>query len=153
MKTVFKAWKTSRLLIANYFEKYNLEQLNHIPEGFNNNLIWNIGHIVVIQQRLAYEGAGLDPHVSAEYFEKYQGGTKPDGKATQQEVDELKELLKSLAEQTEVDFDNVILQSQPYKERTTGSGFHLSSIQDALEFNNYHEAMHLGAMMAIRKFV
>ncbi|WP_422361028.1 DinB family protein [Reichenbachiella sp.] len=153
MEALLKAWRTSRAVIATYFEKYDLKQLNHIPEGFNNNLIWNIGHIVVIQQRLAYEGAGLDPHVSTEYFEKYQGGTKPDGKTTQQEVDELKQLLKSLVEQTEADFNNGLLQTRPYKERTTGTGFHLSSIQDALEFNNYHEAMHLGTMMAIRKFV
>lgn len=153
MKIVFKAWKTSRAIIEQYFENYDLKQLNHIPQGFSNNLIWNIGHIVVIQQRLAYEGAGLDPHVSFEYFDKYQGGTKPDGKTTQQEVDKLKQLLKSLVEQTETDFNNGVLQTQPYKERTTGTGFHLYSIQDALEFNNYHEALHLGAMMAIRKIV
>ncbi len=153
MEATFKTWKTSRALLVKYLDDYSLTQLNYIPKGFNNNLIWNIGHIVVIQQRLAYEGAGLAPHVSSEYFEQYQGGTKPEGKATQQEVDELKQLLKSLVEQTEADFNNGVLQSQSYKERTTGTGFHLSSIQDALEFNNYHEAMHLGAMMAIRKFV
>lgn len=153
MKSVFKTWKTSRSLIERYLDNYSLEQLNLIPEGFNNNLIWNIGHIVVIQQRLAYEGVGQLPHVSAAYFEKYQGGTKPDGKATQQEIDELKQLLNVMVEQTEADFNNGVLQTQPYKERTTGTGFHLSSIEDALEFNNYHEALHLGAMMAIRKFV
>ena len=153
MEATFKTWKTSRALLTKYLDEYTLAQLNHIPDGFNNNLLWNIGHIIVIQQRLAYEGAGLEPHVSTEYFGKYQGGTKPDGKATQQEVDELKQLLNALVEQTEVDFNIGVLQTQPYKERTTGTGFHLSSVEDALEFNNYHEALHLGAMMAIRKFV
>lgn len=40
-----------------------------------------------------------------------------------------------------------------YKERTTGTGFHLSSIDDAFECNNYHEGMHLGYLLSIRKFV
>ncbi|MDW3208397.1 MAG: DinB family protein [Reichenbachiella sp.] len=151
MKTVFKAWKTSRSLTANYFEKYNLEQLNHVPEGFNNNLIWNLGHIIVAQQGLIYKGSGLKTYISAELTARYQPGTKPDGKTSQEEVNELKELLGSLIENTEEDFEKGIFQT--YKERTTGTGFHLSSIEDAFEFNNYHEALHLGAMMAIRKFV
>jgi hypothetical protein len=32
-----------------------LEQLNKIPEGYNNNLIWNIAHVVVVQQMLVYK--------------------------------------------------------------------------------------------------
>jgi len=34
---------------------FSLEQLNKIPEGFNNNLIWNIAHCVVTQQLLCYK--------------------------------------------------------------------------------------------------
>ena len=30
-----------------------------------------------------------------------------------------------------------------YSERTTGIGFHLASIRDAFECNNYHEGLHL----------
>ncbi|SMD34654.1 DinB superfamily protein [Reichenbachiella faecimaris] len=151
MEAQFKAWKTSRSLIAQYFEKYDLEQLNQIPEGFNNNLIWNLGHIIVAQQGLIYKGSGLDPYISQELSARYQPGTKPEAKVKQQEVDELRGLLTSLIDKTESDFKKGIFKS--YKERTTATGFHLASIEDAFEFNNYHEALHLGAMMAIRKFV
>ena len=54
MNTLFKSIKRSREIYASYIENYTLEQLNHIPEGLRNNLIWNIGHIIVSQQRLAY---------------------------------------------------------------------------------------------------
>lgn len=151
MESVFKTWKTSRKLYLKYFEKYTLEQLNKVPEGFNNNLIWNIGHIIVAQQALIYKGSNLNGYISDELFGLYKPGTKPTRIITENEVKELKTLLTSMIEKTEVDFYNGNFKT--YNERTTGTGFHLSSVSDAFEFNNYHEGMHLGYMMSIRKFI
>jgi hypothetical protein len=63
----------------------------------------------------------------------------------------LKELLISLIEKTETDFYN--LKFFKFNEKMTGTGFHLDSLKEALEFNNYHEGLHLGFMINIRKFV
>jgi hypothetical protein len=41
------------------------DQLNTIPEGYSNNLIWNIAHIVV-QQMLVYKLSGLPMMISDE---------------------------------------------------------------------------------------
>jgi len=46
-----------------YFDNYTLEQLNKIPEGFSNNLIWNIGHIIVTQQVLIYKLSNLQGYI------------------------------------------------------------------------------------------
>ena len=54
-------------------------------------------------------------------------------------------------EQTKTDFGAGKFQN--YTEYTTGTGFHLASTKEAIEFNNYHEALHLGFMMNIRKFI
>lgn len=40
----------NRKLLESILENYSLKQLNMIPKGFSNNLIWNIGHIIVTQQ-------------------------------------------------------------------------------------------------------
>ena len=50
MESSFKVWTVNRNILLGYFDKFNLEQLNTIPKGFNNNLIWNLGHIMVVQQ-------------------------------------------------------------------------------------------------------
>ena len=38
MQATFKIWETNRKLHLEFLEKYTLEQLNKIPEGFKNNL-------------------------------------------------------------------------------------------------------------------
>lgn len=149
--SIFKAWKTSRQLYAGYFDQYTLEQLNKVPPGFNNNLIWNIGHIIVAQQSLVYKTSNLEMHIPVELFDRYKPGTKPTGSVEQTEVDGLRSLLTSLIAQTETDLSNG--KFVEFNERMTGTGFHLGSLQDAFEFNNYHEGLHLGCMMSIRKFV
>ena len=70
-----------------------MEQLNKVPEGFSNNLIWNIGHIVVVQQMLVYKLSGLNMMISDEMVEKYKKGTRPEEPVGQTEIDEIKKLL------------------------------------------------------------
>jgi len=150
MEATFKIWETSRNIYLKIIENYSLEQLNKIPEGFSNNLAWNLGHIIVSQQGLVYRLSGLPINISVEMMEKYKNGSKPTA-TTQEEIDELKVLLFSLLNKTKEDYSNGKFTS--YNEYTTGTGFYLANIKDAMEFNNYHEGIHLGFMMNIRKFV
>ena len=142
---------TSRNMVSKYFENYTLEQLNKIPEGFTNNLIWNIGHIVVTQQILVYKLSGLPVMVSDEMIEKYKKGTKPEQDATQDEVDEIKSLLFKTIEKTKEDYNNGLFKN--YNEYPTSTGFVLTSAEGAMNFNNFHEGIHIGVMMSIRKLV
>lgn len=151
METAFRITETSRKVLLGFLEKYSIEELNKIPEGFRNNLIWNIGHIIVVQQLLVYKLSGLQPMISNEMIEKYQKGTKPEHNVTQEEVDEIKVLLFSTLEKTKQDFAENIFQN--YLEFTSMSGFTMKSTANAIEFNNYHEAVHTGIMMQIRKFI
>jgi hypothetical protein len=151
MEITFKIWRTNRNLYLDFFDKYTVEQLNKIPVGFSNNLIWNIGHIIVAQQGLIYKSSDLQGYLSQELFELYKPGTKPTGKTSENEIKELKKLLISLIEKTETDFYKG--EFSIYNERTTSTGFHLGSLKEALEYNNYHEGLHFGLMMNIRKFI
>lgn len=151
MEATFKINKSSRNIVLTFLENHSLEKLNTIPEGFSNNLIWNIGHIIVVQQMLVYKLSGLPMMISDEMVEKYKKGTKPEHSVEQEEVDLMKTLLFSTLEQAQKDFSTDVFQN--YLEFTTGVGYHLSSAKDAMEFNNYHEALHIGIMMQIKKFI
>ncbi len=151
MHQAFEITRTSRKVISQFLENYTLEQLNKIPEGFNNNLIWNIAHIIVVQQMLVYNLSGLPMMVSTEMIEKYKRGTKPIGALSQAEVDEIQSLLFETINQTRADLNAKIFKT--FTEFTTMSGYTIRSAEDAIAFNYYHEAMHIGMMMSIRKFI
>jgi hypothetical protein len=151
MESAINTWKTSRNIYLKFFEDYSLEQLNKIPDGFHNNLIWNIGHVIVVQQLLMYRGSGQPMNVTKEMVGLYKPGTSPLGAVSQAQADELKELLISLVDRTEKDLQQNLFTD--YAGVTTTTGFHLASLPDALVFNNYHEGLHLGYMMSIRRFV
>lgn len=151
MSSVFETQKTIREILLKILESHSLEQLNKIPQGFNNNIIWNVAHCVAAQQTLVYKLSGLPTMVSEEFILKYRKGTKPEGDVSEDEVNEVKTLLLSTFEKTKNDFESGLFVD--YNEYTTSMGFTLSNVQDALDFNNYHEGIHTGIVMTLRKLV
>jgi hypothetical protein len=151
MHQTFSVTETSRNTLSKILQGYTLEQLNTIPDGYSNNLIWNIGHIVVVQQMLVYKLSGLPMMISDEMVEKYKRGTKPEQDATQADVDEIQSLLFETINQTKADLENNVFKY--FQEFTTMTGFTVKTAEDAISFNVYHEAVHTGVMMGIRKFI
>ena len=151
MNSVFETQKTIREILLKILDGHSLEQLNKIPQGFNNNIIWNVGHCVAAQQTLVYKLSGLPTMVSEEFILKYRKGTKPEGDVSEEEVNEIKTLLLNTFEKTKNDFESGLFVD--YNEYTTSMGFTLSNVQDALDFNNYHEGIHTGIVMTLRKLV
>ena len=151
MHQTFTITKTSRKALSHFLNTIPIAQLNKIPEGFNNNIIWNIAHIVVVQQMLAYKLSGLPMLISDEMVAKYKRGTKPETEASQSEIVEIQSLLFETINKTEVDYKAELFQN--FQEFTSLSGFTMRNIEDALSFNYYHEAVHTGMIMSILKFV
>ena len=151
MKEAFEITESSRKLLSQLIENLTIEQLNTTPEGFNNNIIWNIGHIIVVQQMLVYNLSGLPMQVSADLVSTYKKGTKPTAKVTENEVILLKKLLFSTIKQTELDFENSIFKN--FTEYTVMTGFVIKNVNDAIAFNYYHEALHTGVIMSLKKLV
>ncbi len=152
MNTSLQVTIASRELLQKFIENHTLEQLNTIPEGFKNNIIWNIGHVVVTQQLLAYKLSGLSMMITDEMVSKYQKGSAPQENVTQEEVDAIKSLLFTTITKTQEDLENGLFQN--YMEYTVSTAnFTLKSIEDAMQFNNFHEGIHNGIKMQLRKYV
>ena len=122
-----------------------------MPEGFNNNIIWNVAHTIVTQQLLVYKLSGIPMIVSDELVEMYRKGTKVERDVTQAEVDLIKGLLFSTIEKTKEDYDNRIFQT--YHEYTVTTKSTLTNVDEAIAFNNFHEGIHLGYVLALKRVI
>jgi len=151
MKTQFDILRKVRELVGKVISGLTLEQLHTIPDGFKNNIAWNVAHIVVTQQLLHYRLTGKDCLVSDELIDLYRKGTVPTKVMTQEEFDEVLDLLNALPDTMEEDYNAGIFTE--YKEYPTSTGFVLTSIDPAIAFNNMHESLHLGVIMSLKKLV
>ncbi len=139
----------NRQIMASFLDSFSLEELNKVPKGFNNNIIWNIAHLVVTQQLLTYNLSGLPMLINDEMVKKYRKGSKVEMEVSQEEVNQIKELLFSTLEKTRQDYKNGLFKN--YTEYTVTTKSTLSNIEQAIEFNNFHEGIHLGYILAMKK--
>jgi hypothetical protein len=130
-------------------DQLSLEQLNYIPASHSNNIIWNIGHSLVIQQLICYSLSNLKAVVEKNILKKYKNGSIPEGKITQEEVDLLKRMLIESVDLLKKDLEAGVFKE--YKEYTVGFGTKLTTIEDAITFNNAHEALHYGYVLSLKK--
>lgn len=151
MKNVLEQTLQLRKGFYNLLKTTPREELLKIPEGFNNNIWWNIAHVAATQQRLVYGLSGLQFEMPEPIITKFQKGTIPDGTATDMEIEEVKKLLFTTVEKTIEDYDNGLFKN--YKEYTTTPGVILRNVDDAISFNFFHEGLHMGNIFALRRTV
>jgi hypothetical protein len=149
MNWAFDIAVKNRQLFKNFIENHTLEELNKVPNGFNNNIIWNIAHTIVTQQLLVYNLSGLPMLLSEEMVATYRKGTKTERDVSAAEVDAIKNLLFSPIEKTKEDYNNKVF--KVYNEYTVSTKSTLTNVEEAIDFNNFHEGIHLGYILALRK--
>lgn len=149
MNACLGIWKTGRENIARLLSRVSDRQMNEIPQGHSNNLAWNLGHLIVVQQSLVYRLSGLEMRIPAGLNELYKPGTRPGEPLSSGAIGELKALLLATVDTTLEDYSKGAF--GPYLGLTTSRGFHLETLEDGLSFNNFHEGLHTGTMMALLK--
>jgi hypothetical protein len=151
MKTQFDVLRISRHLVTKELEGLTLDQIHAIPTGFKNNIAWNVAHLVVTQQQLHYKLSDLNCLCPDELIAAYRKGTLPTKNFTEEEFEEVKELLLGLPDTLQEDFEAGIFEN--YNAYPTSTGFVVDTIESAITFNNYHEGIHYGIIRAIKKFL
>lgn len=142
---IFKQINLIRQNTLKEMEGLSKEQADQKPEGFNNTIRWNLGHICVVQNILLSKFGGKNIETPSHYLELFAPGTKPtDWKG---EVPTLDELKQSLEEQPEKLKEALAGQLEEKSEETFQS---LSTIGELLNFTMYHEAMHVGMIKGIK---
>lgn len=143
--------KGPRVYLTELVKDLSIEQLNKVPTGFNNNIIWNMGHIVASLQGICYARAGIEKRVPAEFYERYKGGSKPGDFAGSDEAAEIRALLISTVDRLEEDYNANLFAD--YNAWETRYGVGISNIDVAIGFLPFHEGLHIGAVLHLRRLV
>jgi len=127
------------------------EELLTIPAGFSNNILWNLGHLAVTQQLLHYGLSNLPLNAPDELVAQCRKGTSPTEWTTPPDLDEIRRLLIDLPRQLEADL--AAGQFTTFRPYITSVGVELVDLETALSFNQFHEGLHTGSILALRRAV
>ena len=141
--------RKTRVFLFEQVKDLSTEELNRIFPGFNNNIIWNLGHMIAAQQGICYKRSGLRTLITDDFWERYRTGSKPETPVTDDEIAQIKQLLFSTLDQFDVDYHNQIFSN--YTAWVTRYGVELASLDDGLELLQYHEGLHSGMIMSLKR--
>jgi hypothetical protein len=113
-----------------------------IPVGFNNNIVWNVGHIISVQQLIAYGLSDQPYKLDQDFIMRYRKNTKPEGTIT---VDEFSEICK-IAIDTIVAFEKdytagVFSSFKPFIAKTLDVTY--NTIEEVIPFIHFHDCIHV----------
>lgn len=122
--------------------------LDIIPNGFNNNIRWHLGHIVTTQERLAFRLIDEPLELPGPFMSMFVNGTKPaDWQTAPPSLEKLLELLEKQPERIQERLQGRL------EEKLTIPFKQMTSLDEALVYSIGYEAMHAGYMMALKKAV
>ena len=141
-----------RKYLLNNIDLLNAEQLNHIPENFNNNIIWNIGHLNAVLQALCYKSSGLPIKTEEKYYHPFLSGTKPSGLIDETEIKTIKQQFIKTVEELNTDLQNGLFKTYIKVARIEKVyNIQVETINDALDYVTHHEGIHLHAILSLKR--
>ena len=143
--------RKTRTHLLQFIEGLSIEELNRIPAGFNNNIAWNFIHLMAAQQNVCYLRAGKPAVIDQKFITPFLPGTKPEGFITDEDMAEARSLFLTTIDQLEADYESGALSAYPAW--TNRYGIEHNSIEDTLCFLPFHEGLHLGYIMALKRSI
>lgn len=151
MEKQFEILRKTRQHLLDITGDLSIDQLNEVPAGFNNNIAWNIAHMLASQQGVCYLRAGLPLVIEPSFFEQFKPGTRPEAAMDLQQLEEVRGLFLSLIDDLENDYKAGKFNN--YTPWVNRYGIELANIGDTIAFIIFHEGLHLGYIMALRHVI
>jgi hypothetical protein len=140
-----------RTQLVELVDLLSLDQLNKIPDGYNNNIIWHMGHLVVTLPGMSYRPAGLPLPVEEALWQAYKPGNVPVGAVDAGTIGTIAALLLTSLDVFEADLEGGRFTT--YTPWVTRTGVAIDSLEDALAMITFHEGLHAGYIAGMKKLV
>lgn len=140
--------KTAREWILDTFDKVSVEDMTKIPEGFKNNIHWQLGHVAGMMElpTAALTDSKTD---DSKRYQKYFGyGTSPDDFDDETpSLDEIKALLEGQVPRLED------IEEERLEEDLPREFMGMTKRYEQLSFMILHESLHAGKIQEMAKLI
>lgn len=149
---IFDQLNFARQLLLNCVKEISESQVDIIPKEFNNNIRWNLGHVCLTQDRMAFYYANEPMEVPEVFSDLFRSGTKPiDWKIKPPTLQELVDILgdqpNRIRERLQNRLDEAV--ANPFSKIP---GLTLRTFDELLTFSLFHEARHFETVNTLIKF-
>lgn len=152
-ETIFNFTIQARKAFIQLINTLTVEELNEIPAGFKNNIIWNFGHSIITTPALCYIRTGIWSDASSiKYFQDFKKDSVPSRNISAEEIAELKVLAISTIEGMREDYNKGVFNNVKSFSTTT-YGAEMNGFEEVLITACGHDNMHLGYALAQIKLV
>ncbi len=152
MDKVFEVTRNNRKAVLEMVKAMSLDKLNEIPPGFNNNILWNVGHMVSIQQLIVYGLGKVAFTVDNALVMSYKNKTKPERPYTREEADYIFEVFISSVDQMEEDYHaGKFVDVTPFISKSHNATY--EGAEGLITFNLYHEGLHTGVIQKYAQLI
>lgn len=152
-KDLFHTIVTVRGLTENLLNQIPEQIVDIIPDGFNNNIRWNFGHIAVIQEKLAFEALGEELGLPYEFVTYFAAGTSPNNwDKSVPSLDDIHSVLTEQKSRIQSKLKGRLNEALPSTLRINRL-ISLTTVAQTLQFSLFHEGMHIKTIKNIQRLI
>ncbi|WP_391119097.1 DinB family protein [Psychrobacillus sp. L3] len=141
----------ARMYTLGKFKQSNEAAWDVKPNGFNNTIRWNIGHVFATMESLTKRAIPSYEPVNSEWLPLFVPGTNPDN--WQVEPPAMEELIQALEAQPariKTALENNI-QNQLTEPMAIGKLYQMDTVEAIVQFMVWHEGVHAGIIHALNR--
>lgn len=151
-QSIMNTGKVLRQIVIGQLQGVSEAQFDIQPEGFNNTIRWNVGHMVYWMDKYSTLSFGSPSAIPAQYEALFGSGTKPSDWTIAPPTKE--ELIQLLAEQlSRLNEQKTELLTKNLQSPFVLGPFQFISAGELFNFALMHEAIHLGVISSQLKLI
>ncbi|WP_106767564.1 DinB family protein [Paenibacillus faecalis] len=145
-EVLFKQLNTYRSELLELVDDISEEEAEITPKGFNNNIRWNLGHVILDQYLWIRVLTKDDPPIPMAYNQWFGYGTNPSHFTD--ETPSFSELISLLREQPRIIEERY---RGRMEEEFAPIDMGMHTIEQVLVRTIFHEGLHMAAIIAIKR--
>ncbi|WP_108670948.1 DinB family protein [Peribacillus acanthi] len=152
-QAIFHHMGTVRGITEKSIKRIPEEIADIVPNGFNNNIRWNFGHIAFVQEKIVFGIFKEKMNIPENYEQLFAAGTKPsDWKVDPPTLEEIATVLSEQKSRIK-DFLPGRFHEKLPTPFTNRAGITFNNLGETFLFSFYHEGLHMEAIKHIYRVI